>query len=168
MSQPSTAPALWRRRGPQVAAAAAAVLIAAAGAAALTQTDQGKPSRSATPTTQGGPISPGGPSLGSCVETYSLTTLPHRETAFDGTVVRVADDKVMFTVNRWYRGGTSSEITLAGATTLSAQTSAGDAISIAPGTRLLVAGDGGFAWSCGFTQAYDPAVADEWKAAMVK
>jgi hypothetical protein len=30
----------------------------------------------------------------------------------------------------------------------------------------LVAGDGSFAWSCGFTQPYDASVAADWKAAL--
>jgi len=30
------------------------------------------------------------------------------------------------------------------------------------GTRQLVAGDGGFAWGCGFTQPYDADLADQW------
>jgi hypothetical protein len=36
-------------------------------------------------------------------------------------------------------------------------------VSLAPGTRLLVSGDGGFAWSCGFTQPYDDATASQWR-----
>ncbi len=29
-------------------------------------------------------------------------------------------------------------------------------------TLKLVAGDGGFAWGCGYTQRYDGSIADQW------
>ncbi len=54
---------------------------------------------------------------------------------------------------------------IAGARTLPGVTSAEPAVSIEPGTRLLVAGDGGFAWSCGFIQPYDAAGARQWSEA---
>ena len=113
-----------------------------------------------------GPVTSGGPALGSCVETYDLETLANRELAFDGTVARLEGDAVTFEVNDWYRGGDGAEITLAGASALSGLTSAGSATTLEPGARLLVAGDGGFAWSCGFTQPYDPAVAQKWQRAL--
>ena len=70
-----------------------------------------------------------------------------------------------FKVNQWYRGGTLSTITLHGASTLRAVTSAGRITKLEPGTRLLVAGDGGFAWSCGYTRAYDASTATKWRQA---
>jgi len=115
--------------------------------------------------TSGG-ISPGGSLSALCVEQYDLTSLANRELAFDGTVAGVDGDALTLTVNEWYRGGDGAEVTLAGASTLGGITSAGEAVPLAPGTRLLVAGDGGFAWSCGFTQPYDPAMADSWRAAL--
>ena len=154
-----------------VLAAAAVVAAAIVGGVALLG-GAGDPRDSdivgADPTAEAttGAISPGGTSLGSCVEVYDLQTLAQRETAFDGTVAQVAGDKVTFTVNEWYRGGEDGEITLAGASALNGITSAGPGATLEPGTRLLVAGDGGFAWSCGFTQPYDPAVAREWKSAL--
>lgn len=113
----------------------------------------------------GGAISPGGAAVGSCVEVYDLNTLAQRETAFDGTVQGVSGDTVTFTVNRWFRGGDDPEVTLGGASGLQGLTSAGSGATLEPGTRLLVAGDGGFAWSCGFTQPYDASVAREWEGA---
>lgn len=113
-----------------------------------------------------GPTTVGGPSTGSCVELYDLTTLANRELALDGTVVAVADDRITLAVNRWYRGGDAPEVTLGGAAGLSGLTSGGPAMALEPGTRLLVAGDGGFAWSCGFTQPYDPAIAGQWASAL--
>ena len=35
-------------------------------------------------------------------------------------------------------------------------------VTLVEGERFIVAGSGSFAWSCGFTQAYDPAVAADW------
>ncbi|HVT75909.1 MAG TPA: hypothetical protein VHD87_02680 [Acidimicrobiales bacterium] len=169
MTQPSGADvvAQARRRNRIIAAVATAIVVLGGASIALTRGDDDTSPNTATATTRGGAISPGGASMGSCVETYDLTTLTHRETAFDGTVERVAGDKVTFKVNEWYRGAASgaesSEVTLSGASTLGGQTSAGGAVSIDPGTRLLVAGDGGFAWSCGFTQPYSPTLARQWK-----
>lgn len=119
-----------------------------------------------TPDSSAGPLTPGGPSTGSCVELYDVQTLAHRELAFDGTVQAVDGDAVTFTVTRWYRGGDATEVTLGGASTLSGLTSAGPTVTLEPGARLLVAGDGGFAWSCGFTQPYHPAVAEQWEDAL--
>jgi len=111
------------------------------------------------------PITPGG-SLASCVETYDLTTLENRSVAFDGSVTSVDGDEIGFRVNRWYRGGSGEEITLRGASTLGGVTTGGPPLSLDPGERLLVAGDGGFAWSCGFTQPFDVAVARQWEQAL--
>jgi hypothetical protein len=102
------------------------------------------------------------------VELYDTTTLATRDVAFDGTVTAVNGDSITFTVNRAFRGVDGSTVTLQGATGLSGLTSAGDGMSVEPGTRLLVAGDGGFAWSCGFTQPYDAAVAAQWAATFGK
>ena len=49
------------------------------------------------------------------------------------------------------------------ATTFSGTTSAGPAAMLEPGVRLLVAGDGRFVWSCGFTQPYQTSVARQWR-----
>lgn len=113
-----------------------------------------------------GAITPGGSMSGSCVELYDLTTLDRRETAFDGTVVAVDGDRATFTVNQWFRGGSGTSVTLAGASGLQGINSTQPGASLTPGARLLVAGDGGFAWWCGFTQPYDAAVAQEWMATL--
>jgi hypothetical protein len=161
-----TSPAPPSRRRPLLVVAVAAVVVlvlGVVGAMALrgdddanTEVDNGDVADA--------PISPGGAAL--CVEMYDLTTLKNREVAFDGTVKAVEGDSITFTVNESYRGVDGTEVTLAGAGTLGAMTSVGEATTIDPGTRLLVAGDGEFAWSCGFTQPYDPSVAAEWKTAL--
>ena len=162
MDEPSTSgstrPA--RRRPLRVAAAAAVVAAVVVGAVALTGGDSERSPGEDDVVT--GPITPGGPSVGSCVETYDLATLANRELALDGTVKSVKGDSVTLTVNRWFRGGDSDDVTLKGASTLAGITSTGSSVALDTGTRLLVAGDGGFAWACGFSQAYAPEVAANW------
>ena len=163
-----------RRRAPIVMVAAAVIVLVIAALAVGLGGDggDGGSSEVATDTTTTAaavdePITPGGGSA-SCVELYDLTTLTNREVAFDGTVELVDGDRVTFQVNDWYKGGDGAQVTLAGAGTIGGLTSAGEGVSLEPGTRLLVAGDGGFAWSCGFTQPYDAAAAAEWEAALAR
>ena len=106
------------------------------------------------------PLSPGGASA-RCIEQYGLDTLDHREHAFAGTIESIDGDDVAFSVERWYRGGDGGAVTLAGAGVLSGLTSVSDGAFV-PADRVLVSGDGGFAWPCGFTQSYDDAVAADW------
>ena len=110
------------------------------------------------------PVSPGG---AMCVEVYDLDTLRNRQHVFDGTVAGVAGDSVTFEVTEWFKAAERpAEITLQGASTLSAITPNGPATILDPGTRLLVAGDGEFAWGCGFTQPYSEATAAAWRNAL--
>ena len=161
----------WRRSlVPGAAAAAIAILLAVVVA---TSSDGDRPETAADPppaetATDPPPAERGPISLGSasCVELYSLETLGHRELAFDGVVDSVDGDQVTFRINEWYRGGPGETVTLSGASTMSGLTSAGSTVELQPGRRLLVAGDGAFAWSCGFTQPYDPAVAETWRASL--
>lgn len=146
-----------RRTLTLVGAAAAVALIASAGIVLATR-------GSMEPAPGGGPITPPGQAL--CVERYDLNTLKNRQVAFDGRIVEVTGDDMTLTVNEWFTGANGSEITLKGASTLGGITSAGDPFSLDPGTRLLVAGDGGFAWSCGFTQPFSESVAKDWREAL--
>ena len=100
--------------------------------------------------------------LGSCVESYSLSTLPNREVAFDGTVSAINGNDVTFTVNNWYKGGTDSTITLDGNGMVGGAITSTGGPNLNVGERYLVAGDGGFAWSCGFTQPYESTTAQAW------
>jgi len=114
----------------------------------------------------GAPITPD-PGMAMCVATYDLGTLADREFAFDGTVEAVNGDEVTFTVAEWFRGDDRSSVTLGGANMFGGLTSVGDAtVPMEPGSRLLVAGDDTFAWSCGFTQIYDADVAATWRSAL--
>lgn len=145
-------------------AAAVALVVLAAGVVMVSDRDGSSVDVATSPTTRDAgdePITPGG-STGSCVELYDLDTIVNRQFAFDGTVANVDGDDVIFDVNHWFKGGSGAQTTLAGAASLGGLTSAGATVSLEPGTRLLVAGDGGFAWSCGFTQTYDAGVAKQW------
>ncbi len=145
------------------AAAAAAAIVAVGGAVALTDDDgDGQAVTTTIPADDGG-ISPGGSSA-SCVETYDLQTLANRETAFAGTVTSVTGDQVTFEVEEWFRGGEGGEVTLTSSTGGAITPDGGPALE--PGAHLLVAGDGGFAWGCGFSQPYDEAVAAAWADAL--
>ena len=104
--------------------------------------------------------------LGSCVEFYDLTTLTHREMAFDGTVQAVEGNQVTFNVGEWFKGGSGATVTLDGnGLTGGAITSAGGP-TLSVGQRFHVAGDGGFVWSCGYTQAYSADLATAWRSAL--
>jgi hypothetical protein len=168
----------------RLAIAAAAVLVAGVTASVAlsedgdtTTTDPGGvadgPGDGDTTTTDlggvaNGPVSPGGASVGRCVELYDLETLTNRETAFDGTVTALDGDTVTFEVNESFRGGSAGTIALGGAAVLGGLSSVGPGVPLEIGARLLVAGDGGFAWSCGFTQPYDATLADQWRDALTQ
>ena len=107
----------------------------------------------------------GGTQATSCVETYDLDTLTHREYAFDGTVTSVDGQDMTFQVNEWFTGGDDDTVTL-DHQGYAGMLFAPEGPALEPGTRVLVAGDGGFVWSCGFTQAYDQALAEQWRTAL--
>lgn len=110
----------------------------------------------------------GGALSGGCVESYDVATLAHRQLAFAGDVKRIAGDIITFKVHRWFRGGSGAIVSLNGASTLGGLVSSGPAVDLRTGTRLLVAGDGGFAWSCGFTQLYSDETSGEWAKIFAK
>lgn len=100
-----------------------------------------------------------------CVEMYSLETLPNREYAFDGTVVGVNGAEMTFEVHEWFAGGEGTSVTL-DHQGFAGMLFAPEGPALEPGTRVLTAGDGGFVWSCGFTQLHDPALADQWRSTL--
>lgn len=114
-----------------------------------------------TPSTE--PGSP--PGMATCVETYSLETLANREVAFDGTLTAIQGDQVTFEVNEVFAGDLGDTVVLGGAGIVTAGSTASsvEGPTLAVGDRALVAGDGGFAWGCGFTQPHDPDVAEQWR-----
>lgn len=149
----------------------AAILAAAVAAAAIigvlvmtTKNDDNKPT--AAPTTSVSSSETPSIGLGSCVESYSLSTLPNREVAFDVTVSAISGNSVTFTVNNWYKGGTDSTVTLDGNGMVGGAITSAGGPNLNIGERYLVAGDGGFAWSCGFTQPYESTTAQQWHDAL--
>ena len=136
---------------------------------------------SAPSTTAHGDVFGSGTQL-SCVDEYSPQTLSQRGFAFDGTVLSVGGSAaataepdlyvpVVFRVNRWYRGGHGTRITVA-MFPPSVATSAGNAV-YGVGSRLLVSGESRsgaadpltdpVSWACGFTRWYADADARTWE-----
>lgn len=159
------------RTGAMIAAAAAIAVIAATGVVAMTRTSSPAKPPAAGPTdlpadNGDAPPNSAAGSMAMCVAVYDMNTIEDREFAFDGTVTSVNEDDVTFTVGEWFKGGSATTITLAGAMALAGIDTADEMVALEPGTRLLVAGDGEFAWGCGFTQPYDAAVAAGWRDAL--
>jgi len=135
----------------------------------------------------------------SCVWLFSPETLRDRAFAFDGTVESVetrVDPRlpteesqsqelpwVTFKVNRWFKGGESTDaeiwVDFKGGESTDAEIwvdhhTPGGVSPLAPGDRLLVAGEyrwgrppeDPLAWGCGFTQPHTPEAAAAWADAM--
>ena len=161
------------RRTPWMLAAAALLVVAGIVAAVTLGGDDATTddlaARPAMPSNDGESVDPGQSQVTSCVESYDLTTLANREYAFDGTVTSVDGQDMTFTVEEWFAPGPYDGA--ADTVTLDHQDLAGmlfapEGPALEPGTRVLVAGDGGLVWSCGFTQLHDPAVAEQWRTAL--
>ena len=121
----------------------------------LAPTDGPVPTASAT----GGPIGGGGMAM--CAFMYDLDTLADREWAFDGVLTAIDGNQGTFRVNRWFKGGEGDSVTR----TVDGMTAESGLLG-GPGLvvdgRYLVTGDDVFAWSCGFTQYWNEAVAADW------
>jgi hypothetical protein len=107
-----------------------------------------------------------------CIEVYTPENLLHRQFAFDGTVTAITDAEnvdfgvsVTFDVNRTYIGDLGDTLTL---TASGMSTEGGDSEGRPPinvGDRLLISGDDGVAWTCGFSRTYSDEMAAEWESA---
>jgi hypothetical protein len=144
-----------------VALSGVAVAVVAVIAVAAIQLSSGAPAPD--PTDPGG----GGDGVGMCIQ-YSIEELRARDFAFDGTFTALNGDQATFVVNTAFWGveeGTSITLT-AGIGMTSEQ---GIALDGGPllmaGERYLISGDDIYAWTCGYSLVYDPAVAAEWAAA---
>lgn len=73
---------------------------------------------------------------------------------------------VTFGVNRWFKGGPGKEVQLRSAIPLGPEVSSAEQADIELGGRYLASGDGGFVWSCGFTQPFSESAASEWATAI--
>ena len=124
------------------------------------------------PAASNGPSVALGDAAAMCIEVYTPENLLHRQVAFDGTVTAITDAEnvdfgsaVTFDVNRAYIGDLGETVTL---TTSGMGTEGGDSEGGPPinvGDRLLISGDDGFAWTCGFSRTYSDEMAAEWEAA---
>lgn len=106
---------------------------------------------------------PAGGSMLMCAEIYSLETLAARQVAFDGTLTSIEGDQLTFEVNEAFRGVDADTVTIRGGDVVAGETALVGGPALKVGDRALVAGDAEFAWGCGFTQAYDEAVAASWR-----
>lgn len=160
-----------RRRLPAFRLAGGGLAVALVVALAILAMPHGlAPGISATPPASQpatvGPTATSGGDIAMCVEQYSPQTIAHRSIAFDGTVTAIQSDEVTLRVNVAYRGvtaGASVTLTATGMTGTAITSAGGPTLSV--GSRYLVAGEDHFAWPCGYTQPYDPAVAAIWAAA---
>jgi hypothetical protein len=178
-----------------LAGAAAGGLVLAGGVAALVALDgdgtpatdppaadsaQGEAQREAD---DGSALSAEPGAMMDCAEAYRPATLAERAFAFDGTVVAIAAPApagaedlgyvdVTFQVEEWFHGGDADQYTVS--MFPPDVVSSVDNETYQVGSRLLVTGedrwgserlDEPVAWYCGFTRAYSPALADEWREA---
>jgi hypothetical protein len=97
-----------------------------------------------------------------CVEAVAEKTLARRSWAFDGTIERVivpsdpedqAPTEVVFTVHRWFKGGSGAKATVK---TYSRPDAVGSDGGPDPsiGARILASGVDVYLWSCGFSMPY--------------
>jgi len=147
---------------PRWTVALSGVAVAVVAVAAI-QLSGATPTASPDPTDDGGG---GGDAAGMCIQ-YSIEALSARDFAFDGTVTALNGDQATFAVNTPFWGVEGTSITLtAGIGMISEQ---GVALDGGPllviGERYLVSGDDIYAWTCGYSLVYDPAVATDWAAA---
>jgi hypothetical protein len=105
-----------------------------------------------------------------CVESYDTKSLAKREYAFDGTVTEVEPgssgenpepDRVTFKVNSWFKGGEGTDAMRHSHGFQGTTSAGGEPRSV--GDRLLVSGDAGFVWECGFTRPHTAEAASEWE-----
>jgi hypothetical protein len=174
-----------RRGSDEPEVAMSRVLIAWIGAvlALVVACGADKPAQTAAaPTAPAEPAVPAGGGAAStsemCAFVYSLDTLGDREFAFDGTLSKITPgdaptettdgtpDKVTFAVAEWFKGGSGDEITLIGTGFGEGEATPGETAGGSVGDRMLVAGDEGNVWGCGFTQPYDAKVAADWETTL--
>jgi hypothetical protein len=106
----------------------------------------------------------GGGATGMCIQ-FSLDELAVRDFAFDGTVTAVSGDQATFTVHDGFWGvEDGATVTLTAG--IGMYQESGIALDGGPllviGERYLISGDDTFAWTCGYSQAYDEAAAAQW------
>ncbi len=98
-----------------------------------------------------------------CPQEYAVDAVGSREFAFDGTVTAIDDAGVTFEVREWLVGEGAATVQLRMDPPERPERSDA-APSYFVGTRLLVSGDAGTAWGCGFTRYYDAKTAAAWRS----
>lgn len=149
---PPTAAEPGRNRRPLLLAAAAAVVALAVGTTlALSGGSTPAPARPA-PTTVA-LSAPDGLGAASCAP-FDVAVLRGMPVALSGTVVAVDPANATLDVDRWYRGGTSDQVTIAIA---AGQTSAAlDGVDLVQGGRYLLTATDGTLNGCGFSGPATP------------
>ena len=98
-----------------------------------------------------------------CTEQYAADAIASRGFAFDGTVTGIDDSRVTFEVHEWIVGDQRATFTVVmGRPTQPDLSESPPSYSV--GTRLLVSGEEGTAWACGFTRYYDEETAADWRS----
>ena len=155
----------WFRKPAILGAAAAAVLVAGIFATTIggDDTDPGN-EVAQLPVDDGLAPGAGGTELTSCAVLFSPEELRNRQYAFQGTITDVAaDGTTTFAVERVFSGDVGSTISLDGTAMNGAMLD--PATEFGPGAAVLIAGDDGFVWTCGFTQLADEFSIPEWENA---
>ena len=145
----------WRR--PAFLTAAATVLVAAAVAVAvpmLTSSDDAPARRTPTSVALTLPAADGGgPTMSSCMM-FDVAILRQMPVALAGTVTAVDAERVTLDVDRWYKGGTADQVTIAQP---GANTSASlDGVAFEQGKRYLLTATDGTVNGCGFSGPATP------------
>jgi hypothetical protein len=146
---------------PRWAVALSGVAVAVVAVAAI-QLNSGGPAPSPDPTDGGV-----GGGVGMCIQ-YSIEELKARDFAFDGTFTALNGDQATFTVNTAFWGvveGMSITLTAGSGMTSEQGIALDGGPLLVAGERYLISGDDIYAWTCGYSLVYDPAVAAEWAAA---
>lgn len=164
-TEQSTSEAGAARRRRWVPLLAAAAVLAVAGTAYVVARDGGdtSPPTAAEPTVTALALPTTG-SPGRCMQ-VNAQTVSNAETAFDGTVTAVDDDRVVLEVARWYAGGTADQVEL----TVPDPGEVGLRLPGQPGfgvgERWLVTATDGRVNVCGFTAPWSPRLAEVFDAA---
>jgi hypothetical protein len=145
----SDTPVQTTRRWVPLAAAAAVIAIAASGIAFAMNRGDDKPAAPAAKTVI--QLTLPGAAVGKCAA-VSPEMLRNVDQALEGTATEVADDHVVLTVDKWFKGGNSDEVRLVPAST--DMIGIEGAIVFRQGERYLVSAAGGNVNSCGFTAPY--------------
>jgi len=151
----SITPQSTRRRWLPAAAAAAVVAVVAGGIGfAMTRGDDAP-----TPTAQKTVTElrvQGEDATQMCMQ-VTPEALRNVDQAFEGTATEVTDDRIVLTVDRWFKGGSSDEVALTPADT--GMVALIGSVEFEQGGRYLVTAADGLVNSCGFSGEWSPELA---------